>query len=157
MAKQMMYRFSPVQVGPEKRRHAAKEILKMGRDKIEKSPTMVRFRATHDGGKQEEIFAYGQIMDLLGQHTGGEHGVWHFRRIVGHRGPIQLRNKKLRPSKAMWPSPYQLLAEFENLIHFGHVSTQMDGHDAAGTFRDRRTNLIGVDLEGGTIGIHEDR
>ena len=70
-------------------------------------PAIIRFRAVNGQETYEEIVSYNQLMNHLDQEDGTD-GVWHFRRITGHEGPLPPSHPKYNGSR------WNLRVEWEN-------------------------------------------
>ena len=69
-------------------------------------PELIKFKCRVNG-KREEIVAYNDVVDYIEQDDGWD-GVWKFRRILDHQGPLRPNDKRYKGSK------YNVLIEWED-------------------------------------------
>ena len=70
-------------------------------------PATVKFRAVNGDNSYEEVVSYNQIMDHLADDD-GEDGLWHFKSIDAHQGPILPSDPRYNGSR------YNLCITWEN-------------------------------------------
>ena len=73
---------------------------------MQQDPAKVKFRASVNDGEYEEVVTLHQLLDKLESDL-TEEGIWKFKRIAGHQGP-------LRPNHPSYKgSSYNVLVEWE--------------------------------------------
>jgi hypothetical protein len=83
------------------------EILNQDDEERLQDPLLIRFRAINGQDTYEEIVSYNQVLNHLDDDDGNE-GIWHFRRISGHQGPLKPSDERYNGSK------WNLRVEWEN-------------------------------------------
>ena len=83
------------------------EILEQDEQERLQDPLTTRFKAVNGQESYEEIVTYNQLLDHL-DNTDGEEGIWHFKRISGHQGPLLPSDERYKGSK------WNVRVEWEN-------------------------------------------
>ena len=63
------------------------EVLQKTEKDLTQHPARVKFRCSINNNEFEEILSYNDIMDLI-EKDETEHGLWKFKSISGHQGPL---------------------------------------------------------------------
>jgi hypothetical protein len=83
------------------------EVLDQEEQERMSHPATIKFRVVNDDDSYEEIVSYNQIMDHLTDED-GEDGLWHFKSIDSHQGPILPSDSRYNGSR------YNLRITWEN-------------------------------------------
>jgi len=83
------------------------EILDQEEEERLRDPLLMRFRAINGQDTYEEVVTYNQLLGHLDDNDGDE-GIWHFRRISGHQGPLLPSDERYKGSK------WNVRVEWEN-------------------------------------------
>lgn len=61
-------------------------------------PATIKFKAVNGQETYEEVVSYNQLLDHLDSDDGDD-GVWHFRKICGHQGPLMPSDDRYKGSR----------------------------------------------------------
>jgi hypothetical protein len=83
------------------------EVLDQDEEERLQDPLITKFRATNGQQTYEEIVTYNQLLNHLDDDDGKE-GLWHFKRISGHQGPLMPSDERYSGSR------WNVRVEWEN-------------------------------------------
>ena len=87
----------PQEDGTRLRAKIVERLEQMDRE-VMNQPDMIKFRCSVNDGQYEEIMAHNDIIDRIEQDETQE-GVWKFKSIDGHQGPLTKNDKAYKGSK----------------------------------------------------------
>ena len=82
------------------------EVLAKDNQKLHDHPERIKFRCSLNNDEFEEVLLYGEILNLI-EKDETDHGVWKFKSISGHQGPLSKGDKDYKGSR------YNVLVNWE--------------------------------------------
>jgi hypothetical protein len=84
------------------------DLVEDRQSKVCKSDHHHKYHILVNDDQYEEVITYNELMDFIQKNEENDAIVWHFRRIVGHQGPLLCSDPNYKGSK------FNVMVEWEN-------------------------------------------
>lgn len=84
------------------------ETLIENEEELSKQPERIKFRCAINDEQYEEILSYNEILNII-EKDETEEGLWHFKSITSHQGPLSKSDKAYNGSR------YNVIVNWETL------------------------------------------